>query len=58
MAEFRKITEVEEVEKLIGNEKILVNDNGALKQISSDNAKFGGGGVTVFVASKDPCAVG
>ena len=54
MAEFRKITEVEEVEKLTGNEKILVNDDGTLKQISKDNAKFGGSGVTVFVASKDP----
>ena len=53
MAEFRKITEVEEVEKLTGNEKILVNDDGTLKQISKDNAKFGGGGVTVFTVSHD-----
>lgn len=49
--EFRKIKDVEEVEKLDGDEKILVNKNGELKQISSENAKFGGGGaVTIFKA--------
>lgn len=48
MAEYRKITEVEEIDALTGDEKILVEDHGTLKRIGKDNAKFGGGGVTVF----------
>lgn len=47
MAEFRKITEVEEISELTGNENILVSDHGCLKQINKKNAKLGGG-VTVF----------
>ena len=47
--EFRSITEVEEVEALTGNENLLLNDGGKMKQIKASNAKVGsGGGVTVF----------
>lgn len=49
MADFRSITDVEEVTSLTGEEKIIINDNGTAKQVSAQNAKFGGGGVTVFV---------
>ena len=34
MAEFRKITEVEEISELTGDENILVSDHGYLKQIN------------------------
>lgn len=50
MAEFRKITEVEEISELTGDENILVNDHGYLKQINKKNAKLGGG-VTVFTVN-------
>ena len=53
MAEYRKITEVEEIDALAGDEKILVEDHGTLKRIGKDNAKFGGGGVTVFTATQN-----
>lgn len=43
----RSVTELEELEALPDNAKILVIDSGAAKQISKLNAKFGGG-VTVF----------
>lgn len=52
MAEYRKITEVEEIDALTGNEKILVEDHGTLKRIGKDNAKFGGG-VTVFTVTEN-----
>lgn len=42
-------SKVEEVEALTGNENLLLNDGGKMKQIKASNAKFGGGGgVTVF----------
>ena len=47
--EFRSIAEVEEVEALTGEENLLLNDGGKMKQIKAANAKVGsGGGVTVF----------
>lgn len=47
--EFRSVTEVEEIEALTGEENLLVNDGGKMKQIKASNAKVGsGGGVTVF----------
>lgn len=52
MAEFRKITEVEEISELTGDENILVSDHGYLKQINKKNAKLGGG-VTVFTMNND-----
>ena len=51
MAEFRKITEVEEISELTGDENILVSDHGCLKQINKKNAKLGGG-VTVFTINR------
>lgn len=58
MAEFRKITEVEEISGLTGDENILLNDHGCLKQINKKNAKLGGG-VTIFtaIAGAQPQAV-
>lgn len=52
MADFRKITDVEEKDSLSGDEKIIVNDNGTAKQISAQNAKFGGG-FTLFVIAEE-----
>ena len=46
--EFRKVTNLEELEQLAGDEKIIVNAGGTAKQIAPENAKFGGGSVTVF----------
>lgn len=46
--EFRSITNLEELETLPDDAKIIVVDAGVAKQISKSNAKFGGGGVTVF----------
>lgn len=51
MTDFRKITDVEEKDSLSGDEKIIVNDNGTAKQISAQNAKFGGG-ITIFVVEE------
>lgn len=58
MAEFRKITEVEEISELTGDENILISDHGCLKQINKKNAKLGGG-VTVFTVNRsaEPQAV-
>lgn len=46
--EFRNVTNLEELETLPDDAKILVIDTGTAKQISKANAKFGGGSVTVF----------
>lgn len=46
--EFRNVTNLEELETLPDDAKILVIDAGTAKQISKENAKFGGGSVTVF----------
>lgn len=46
--EFRNVTNLEELETLPDDAKILVIDAGTAKQISKANAKFGGGSVTVF----------
>ena len=50
--EFRNITNLEELETLPDDAKILVIDAGTAKQISKANAKFGGGSVTIFNAIK------
>lgn len=37
------------IETLTGDENLLLNDGGKMKQINASNVKFGGGGgVTVF----------
>ena len=46
--EFRNVTNLEELETLPDDAKILVIDAGTAKQISKANAKFVGGSVTVF----------
>ena len=45
--EFRDITQVEQINALEDTDKVLVNRDGALRQISKSDAKFGGGSVTV-----------
>lgn len=45
--EFRNITNLEELETLPNDAKILVIDAGTAKQISKANAKFGGGAMVV-----------
>lgn len=51
--EFRNITNLEELEQLAGDEKIIVNAGGTVKQIAPENAKFGGGSVTVFTVVRE-----
>ena len=45
--EFRSVTNLEELETLPDDAKILVIDAGTAKQISKANAKFGGGAMVV-----------
>lgn len=51
--EFRDITKVEQINALEDNDKVLVNRDGTLRQISKSDAKFGGGQVTTFYLQKD-----
>lgn len=46
--EFRDITKVEQINALDDNDKVLVNRDGTLRQVSKSDAKFGGGQVTIF----------
>lgn len=46
--EFRDITKVEQIKALEDNDKVLVNRDGTLRQISKSDAKFGGGQATIF----------
>ena len=46
--ELRDITKVEKIKELEDNDKVLVNRDGTLRQISKSDAKFGGGQVTIF----------
>ena len=48
---FRSITDLTELESLPDDAKILVIDGGTAKQISKENAKFGGGSNTIFYTS-------
>lgn len=55
--EFRDITKVEQIKALEDNDKVLVNRDGTLRQISKSDAKFGGGQVTIFyIKSTKPAA--
>ena len=45
--EFRNVTNLEELETLPDDAKIIVIDAGTAKQISKANAKFGGGAMVV-----------
>lgn len=44
----RSVADLEELQVLPDNAKILIIDAGTAKQISKPNAKFGGGSVTIF----------
>lgn len=46
--EFRSITDLEELEALPDDAKIIAVVDRTLKCISKTNARFGGGNVTVF----------
>lgn len=48
----RDITNLEELLEVQDDDKIIVIQNGEAKLISKANAKFGGGSVTVFYATK------
>ena len=48
----RDITNLEELLEVQDDDKIIVIQNGEAKLISKVNAKFGGGTVTVFYATK------
>ena len=58
---FRSITDLTELESLPDDAKILVIDGGTAKQISKENAKFGGGMINYLYlkneASTTPTAV-
>ena len=51
--EFRNVTNLEELEQLAGDEKIIVNAGGPAKQLAPENAQLGGGSVTVFKAVEE-----
>lgn len=44
----RSVADLEELQALPDNAKILIIDAGTAKQISKSNAKFGGGSVTIY----------
>lgn len=44
----RSVADLEELQVLPDNAKILIIDAGTAKQISKSNAKLGGGSVTIF----------
>ena len=48
----RDITNLEELLEVQDDDKIIVIQNGEAKLISKANAKFGGGTVTVFYATR------
>ena len=50
---FRSITDLTELESLPDDAKILVIDGGTAKQISKENAKFGGGGGNTIFYTTD-----
>lgn len=51
--EFKRVTDLEEIDALPDDATILVIDGDAAKRISKANAKFGGGGgVTVFYSDQ------
>ena len=50
MANMKSITEVPEVTEVPDDAKIIINVNGTAKQVTKENAKFGGGSTTVFTA--------
>lgn len=52
--EFRSVTDLEELDALPDDAAILVLDGGKAKQISKENAKFGGGSVTKFFVQSSP----
>lgn len=54
--EFRDITKVEQIKALEDNDKVLVNRDGTLRQISKSDAKFGGGQVTIFYTKRTNAA--
>ena len=54
--EFRDITKVEQIKALNDNDKVLVNRDGTLRQISKSDAKFGGGQVTIFYTKRTNAA--
>lgn len=46
--EYKEITQLEKLDELADGSYILVIQDGTAKLISKENAKFGGGSVTVF----------
>lgn len=51
------ISQVEEITSLDGTEKVFINSGGSLKQIKTENAKFGGGTKTIFYTTDDTSTV-
>lgn len=54
----RDITNLEELLEVQDDDKIIVIQNGEAKLVSKANAKFGGGTVTVFYATRPTPPVG
>lgn len=48
----RDITNLEELLEVQDDDKIIVIQNGEAKLVSKANAKFGGGTVTIFYATR------
>lgn len=54
--QFRKVSDLEELEVLDGTELIPIISEGKMKAVSQENAKFGGGGSTTFYVSSTSAA--
>ena len=55
---FRSITDLTELESLPDDAKILVIDGGTAKQISKENAKFGGGTINYLYLKNEAAVTG
>lgn len=55
--EFKRIGELEKIDSLPENASLLAEVDGTPKRLAAENAKFGGGGATVFyVTENEPAA--
>lgn len=54
--EFRDVADLEEVTEIPEDADILVIVDGVAKRISKENAKFGGGSVTVYTVAAGPAS--
>lgn len=51
--EFKRISELEKIDSLPENASLLAEVDGTPKRLAAENAKFGGGGATVFYITEN-----